>query len=181
MPDNIDSVIQQNTGQQQSQPVIQADIPRRMDQEYSDAHYKFLASLIESVSAREIFTQIANTDFSQQCILGFHKLITANFDKNAMLALNENIELRIIDFEIAQNLHVLECYESDIQNPAFLTFSENILSMFRDFISRSKNAEERKRLLRTEYGTPVPQQDNTPFGMSNQNGYGGQQGGFLRR
>lgn len=138
----------------QQQTVSQVNIPemvRGSSREYSDAHYKFLTELIESKAARAFFTQIQNTDFSAQCVNAFYKILTSGFDQNAILAANTNVEMRKIDFEIALNLMVLECHESDLQNPAFLTYRENIKQTFNDFISRSRNAEERKRLLRQEY------------------------------
>jgi hypothetical protein len=45
---------------------------------------------------------------------------------------------------------VIECHESDIQNPAFLTFQRGLENTFIDFISRS--GKERDQLLRQEYG-----------------------------
>jgi hypothetical protein len=136
------------------------EMGRQGSREYSDAHYKFLSTLIESESARSFYLQIVATDFSHQCVNGYHKLLTNGFDKNAILASNTDIRGRKIDFEIAMNKMVLECHESDIQNPAFLTFNENILQTFVDFISRSQNADERRRLLRSEYGVTDETQSN---------------------
>lgn len=137
--------------------------------EYSESHYKFLSTLIESESAKAFFKQIIDTDFSHQCVNEFYKVLTSGFDKNAILASNKNIEIRKIDFEIALNLMVLGCHESDIQNPAFLTFRENIRQTFIDFISRSQDAEERKRLLMTEYGmTTREEQQRKPQGITQQ-------------
>jgi len=121
------------------------------NRQYSEAHYRFLTSLIESASARTFFEQIAATDFSHQCILEFHKVLTSGFDKNAILASNKKIEIRIIEFDLLLNFMVMPCHESDIQNPAFMTFQENIRQTFKDFVSRSQDAEERKRLLKSEY------------------------------
>lgn len=161
--------------QSQQQPPTQPqnvqyipDMGRAGSREYSEAHYKFISTLIESESARKFFEQIAATDFSHQCVNAFYKILTSGFDKNAILASNANIDMRKIDFEIALNLMVLECHESDISNPAFLTFRENILQTFVDFISRSKNADERKRLLRSEYGVTQdesnkPKEEKTGF------------------
>jgi hypothetical protein len=119
---------------------------------YSAEHYKFLNEIIESKAAREFYIQILAAGFSNQCVNAFFKILTSGFDKNAILARNKNIEVRKIDFEIALNLMVIECLESDTQNPAFLTFRENIKQTFVDFISRSENAAERDKLLRQEYG-----------------------------
>jgi len=151
-------------------PPFMPSLERGGSKEYSDSHYKFLSTLIESKSAEAFFNQIVDTDFSHQCVNAFYKILTSGFDKNAILAMNKNIETRKIDFDIALNLMVLECHESDIQNPAFLTFRENIRQTFVDFISRSQNAEERKRLLRSEYGvtqeehysTTPPRKDGQP-------------------
>lgn len=129
---------------------------------YSDAHYKFLTELIESKSAREYYIQILGTDFSHQCVNAFFKVLTSGFDKNAILARNDNLDIRILDFEIALNLMVLECHESDIQNPAFMTFCENIRQMFKDFISRSKDASERDKLLKQEYGVSGQSMNQSP-------------------
>ena len=131
--------------------------------EISESHYKFLSELIESKGARALFEQITLTDFSAQAVNAFHKIITSGFDRNAILAANKNVNMRIIDFKIVLNLMVLECHESDIQNPAFLTFTENILQLFTDFISRSQNAEERKRLLRQEYGVDQTETQKPPM------------------
>lgn len=136
------------------------EMSRAGSREYSAEHYRFLSTLIESESARAFFVQISNTDFSHQCINAFYKILTSGFDKNAILARNENIKIRMIDFDIALNLMVVECHESDTQNPAFLTFRENIKQTFADFISRSKNAKERDQLLRQEYNTTMI--DNSP-------------------
>lgn len=144
------------------------EMSRGGSREYSDSHYKFLSTLIESKSAEAFFNQIIATDFSHQCVNAFFKILTSGFDKNAILASNKNIETRKVDFEIALNLMVLECHESDIQNPAFLTFRENIRQTFVDFISRSQNAEERKRLLMTEYGTTVREEQTGPDGRPKQ-------------
>lgn len=134
------------------------DLSRNVSAGFSSEHYQFIGQLIESKSARDMYIQIANTDFSAQCVNGFFKVITSGFDKNTMLARNDQrqIAMRIIDFDIALNLLVLECHESDIQNPAFLTYTENIRQMFRDFVSRS--ATERDQLLRQEYAMPQQQQ-----------------------
>ena len=125
---------------------------------YSAEHYKFLNELIESKSAREFYIQIANTDFSAQCINAFFKILTSGFDKNAILAKNtpDQIKMRLVDYQIALNMMVIECHESDVQNPAFLTFRENIMQTFRDFISRSTT--ERDQLLRQEYGIQASDQ-----------------------
>ena len=156
------SVQSQSTTQTQSQtnipPSYMPEMGRGGSSQYSDAHYRFLNTLIESESAKTFFKQIVDTDFSHQCVNAFFKILTSGFDRNAILAANQNIEARKIDFDIALNLMVLECHESDIQNPAFLTFRENIRQTFQDFISRSRNAEERKRLLRSEYGTTVTEE-----------------------
>lgn len=144
------------------------DMGRMGSREYSEAHYKFLASLLDSQSARSFFDQITTTDFSHQCILEFHKILTSGFDRNAMLANNPDISARVTDFELLMNFMVLGCHESDLQNPAFLTFQENILSTFKDFISRSKDAEERKRLLRSEYGVETKESS----GNGEQRGFG---------
>jgi hypothetical protein len=138
--------------QQQQQQQYIPEMGRPGSSGYSESHYRFLTSLIESKSAREFFVQITATDFSHQCINAFYKVLTSGFDQNAILAMNDKIDMRVVDFKIVLNLMVLECHESDVSNPAFLTFRENILQTFIDFISRSKNAEERKRLLRSEYG-----------------------------
>jgi len=137
---------------------VPSDLGRLPSSGYSEAHYRFLNELIESKTARDFFVQISNTDFSAQCVNGFYKVLTSGFDKNAMLAKNDKpgIQMRILEFEIALNLMVVECHESDIQNPAFLTFLENIRQAFRDFVSRSST--ERDQLLRQEFG-PVQQQD----------------------
>jgi hypothetical protein len=134
------------------------DMGRMGSREYSEAHYKFLASLLDSQSARSFFEQITNTDFSHQCILEFHKILTSGFDRNAMLANNPNLSARVTDFELLLNFMVLGCHESDLQNPAFLTFQENILSTFKDFISRSQSGKERDKLLRNEYGVTTQEQ-----------------------
>ena len=55
---------------------------------------------------------------------------------------------------------VLECHESDIQNPAFMTFMENIRQAFKDFVSRS--GTERDQLLRQEFGPVVQQPSHGP-------------------
>lgn len=125
---------------------------RAGSQGYSAEHYKFLNEIIESKAAREFYNQIMTAGFSHQCVNAFFKILTSGFDKNAILARNKNIEVRKIDFEIALNLMVVECLESDTQNPAFLTFRENIKQTFVDFISRSENAAERDKLLKQEYG-----------------------------
>jgi hypothetical protein len=136
------------------------EMVRSGSSQYSEAHYKFISTLIESESARKFFEQITATDFSHQCVNAFYKVLTSGFDKNAILAKNskQEIKMRIIDFEIKLNLMVTECHESDITNPAFLTFRENILDTFKDFVSRS--ATERDQLLRSEYG--IVQQENKP-------------------
>lgn len=132
---------------------------------FSEAHYVFLNQLLESATARDFFRQITMTDFSAQCVNAFYKVLTSGFDKNAVLAKNSpsQIQMRILDFDIALNLMVVECHESDIQNPAFLTFKENIKQAFRDFINRSQT--ERDQLLRQEFGIqpsqPQPQQPSS--------------------
>ncbi len=136
---------------QYNQPYI-PEMGRAGSQGYSAEHYKFLNEIIESKAAREFYIQITQAGFSQQCVSAFFKILTSGFDKNAILARNKNIEIRKIDFEIALNLMVVECLESDTQNPAFLTFRENIKQTFVDFISRSEGASERDKLLRQEYG-----------------------------
>ena len=131
------------------------EMSRMGSREYSAEHYKFLNEIIESKSAREFYVQIINTDFSHQCVNAFFKILTSGFDKNAILAKNtqEGIRTRIIDFQIKLNLMVTECHESDIQNPAFLTFQENILDAFKDFVSRS--ITERDQLLRQEFNQVI--------------------------
>ena len=142
---------------------------RAGSREYSAEHYRFLSTLIESESARRFYIEIINTDFSQQCVNAFHKILTSGFDRNAILARNENLKIRMIDFDISLNLMVSECHESDISNPAFLTFRENIRQTFVDFVSRSKNAKERDQLLRQEYNSTVTEdrRDNQPSGIMN--------------
>jgi hypothetical protein len=102
-------------------------------------------------------------------------VITSGFDKNVILAQNnlQERQRRIIDFQIKMNLMVTECHESDIQNPAFLTFSKNIEDTFIDFVSRS--GKERDQLLRQEYGVRT-EENRVP-----QQGQGGQQGRFVGR
>jgi hypothetical protein len=143
------------------------DMGRPGSREYSAEHYRFLSTLIESESARRFYLEISNTDFSHQCVNAFYKILTSGFDKNAILARNENLKIRMIDFDIALNLMVSECHESDISNPAFLTFRENIRQTFVDFVSRSKNAKERDQLLRQEYNSTITEdrKDNQPHGI----------------
>lgn len=145
------------------------EMSRASSKEYSAEHYRFLSTLIESESARRYYIEIVNTDFSQQCVNAFHKILTSGFDKNAILARNENLKIRTIDFDISLNLMVSECHESDIMNPAFLTFRENIRQTFVDFVSRSKNAKERDQLLRQEYSSTVSEErrDTHPQGIMN--------------
>ena len=145
------------------------EMSRAGSREYSAEHYRFLSTLIESESARRFYIEIANTDFSHQCVNAFYKILTSGFDKNAILARNENLKIRMIDFDITLNLMVSECHESDISNPAFLTFRENIRQTFVDFVSRSKNAKERDQLLRQEYNSTVTEdrRDNQPSGIMN--------------
>lgn len=128
------------------------DLAGKASREYSESHYKFLSTLIESESARSFYLQIVATDFSAQCVNAFHKIITSSFDKSAILAANSQQEKnrRLTDFRIDMNLMVTECHESDIQNPAFLTFQRGLENTFIDFISRS--GKERDQLLRQEYG-----------------------------
>lgn len=162
--------VQQQVQSQTNTPSI-PDLARQGSRDYSDSHYKFLSTLIESESARSFYLQIAATDFSHQCVNAFHKVLTSGFDKNAILAANKDVKIRIVDFKIKLNLMVTECHESDIQNSAFLTFQENILDTFSDFVSRSQNSKERDQLLRSEYGmrteetrSPVQPQQGSRFG-----------------
>jgi hypothetical protein len=145
---------------------VPVDLGRSPSSGYSDAHYKFLNELLESKTAREFFIQISNTDLSAQCVNAFYKILTSGFDKNAMLAKNDakGVTMRILEFDIALNLMVVECMESDLQNPAFLTFTENIRQAFKDFVSRSLT--ERDQLLRQEYA---------PVMQNPRQGQGGQQ------
>ena len=159
---------------------------RPLNQEFSESHYAFLSSLIESKSARELFEDIAQTDFSHQCILEFGSLLKTAFDKNAMLARNDNLQIRIIDFELMLNFMVIPCHESDISNPKFLTFQENIRQMFKDFVSRSEFGDERARLLKQEYQYTTPtnqpqQQSGQPQTFQPQQQSGQPQRGFFRR
>jgi hypothetical protein len=135
---------------------VPVDLGRAPSSGYSEAHYRFLNELIESRTARDFFIQISNTDFSAQCVNAFYKVLTSGFDKNAILAKNDakGVMMRVLDFEIALNVMVTECHESDIQNPAFLTFTENIRQAFKDFVSRSQT--ERDQLLRQEFGPMQP-------------------------
>lgn len=142
------------------------DLGRAVSSGFSSEHYQFIGQLIESKSAREMFLRITQTDLSGQCVDAFFKVITSGFDKNTMLARNDQkqIALRVIDFDIALNLMVNECHESDIQNKAFPNFVENIRQMFRDFVSRS--ATERDQLLRQEYAMTPQGQPQTPQGQT---------------
>lgn len=158
----MDNNTQQTTQSQTNSPTM-PDLARQGSREYSDSHYKFLSTLIEAESARSYYLQIIATDFSAQCVNAFHKVITSGFDKNAILASNtpQEKQRRLTDFRIDLNLMVIECHESDIQNPAFLTFQRGLENTFIDFISRS--GKERDQLLRQEYGmrteeSRIPQQ-----------------------
>jgi hypothetical protein len=137
----------------QHQPVLPALPPNQ----YSAEHYQFLASLIEAKSAHRLFDEIATRNYSAQTVLAFHRVILAQFDKNVILAYNVDVRSREIDCEIALNLMVVECHESDTQMPSFLNDQMAIKIMFGDFASRSQNARERDQILRTEYGISSPQ------------------------
>lgn len=126
------------------------DLPRPSDKEFLAAEYQFKSKLINSQFAQAIFDNILDSDFTMQCKLGFFKILTQAFDSNAVLANNQNIEVRKIGLEIVLNEMIHECRESDVQNPAFMTTQENIIQAFGDFVSRSVGGEERARIGKSE-------------------------------
>ena len=126
-------------------------LPSLEGRQYSEAHYRFIGSLIEAKSAHSLFEDIANSNFSAQTILAFKKVILTMFDKNAILAKYDNIgrQIRVLECEKALNLMVVECRKSDTQDGAFHNFQNAIRVMFADFLSRA--GTERDQLLKTEY------------------------------
>lgn len=145
------------------------DLARQGSREYSESHYKFLSTLIESESARSLYIQIGITDLSGQAVNAFHKFITAHFDKSVILANYSQQEKnrRLIEYKIDANLMVSECLGSDIQNPTFMMYQRALENTFTDFLSRS--GKERDQLLKQEYGMTTseskPQQQQQQGGF----------------
>ena len=154
--------------QQQAAQQRVSSLPGLPSGQYSEAHYRFLASLIEAKSAHKLFEEIALRNYSVQTILAFHRVILSLFNQNAVLADNPDVRVRIIKSEIQLNLLVAECHLSDTQMPSFMNDMMALKDMFADFVSRSRNAQERHELLRTEYGVtnlPSPQQQKEDTGI----------------
>ena len=136
--------------------------------QYSESHYRLLSSLIEARSAHQLYEKIVQTNYAVQTILAFKRLILEQFDQNVVLAANTSdvgVELRIISCKISLDLMTLECHESDTWLPSFVNDKNAILTMFIDFVSRSKNARERDQLLKTEYSVTSNQPAQKDPGM----------------
>lgn len=126
------------------------DSGRRMDTDFSKEDFRFRAKIISSEYKEQITLLIDKFDFSQSCKIELKNIVNVAFDPNAMLARNENINLRKIQLEISLNLAKVAMDESDIQNPGLLNVENAVLDAFSDFVSRSIGGKERDNITKQE-------------------------------
>jgi len=128
----------------------QQDAGRRMDLDYSREEYKLKARIISSEYAQKCIDLINQYDLSQSCKILLSEIISVHFDPNAMLAINQNTNVRKLELKVALNLSVTGYDASDTANPGLLNVQNAIELAFGDFVSRSFMGKERGAIGRTE-------------------------------
>lgn len=126
------------------------DSGRRMDLDFSKEETRFKAKLISSEYAQKCTDLINQYDLSQSCKILLSEIISVHFDPNAMLAINQNINVRKLELKVALNLSVSGYDASDVANPGLLNVQNAIELAFGDFVSRSFQGKERGTISRTE-------------------------------
>lgn len=126
------------------------DIGRRIDQDFTHEEWRFKAKMISSEFRDKIGTLVGQYDFSMSCKIHLLDICNVAFDPNAMLARNISVETRQKKLELALNLAVVACDESDISNPGFINVQQAILDAFGDFVSPSLGGKERERITKQE-------------------------------
>lgn len=101
------------------------------------------ASMMDSDFRVTLSAIIDEELLSRRCKLALISIINMAFDKNAVLANNPDIELRVLRFSEAMNKAKLSYTRPDVMNPAIVYIHETIIQHFRDFVSRSYNEGER--------------------------------------
>ena len=146
--------------QQQSQPTSGATMggQSRADRVYETEEIILKAKMLEVEFIEKVVYLVEQESLSKRCKIALASVIYMGFDKNAVLANNPDIEIRILRFEEALNKARLSYSRPDVMNPAVVYLHENIRQAFRDFISRSINMGERRmqgeKKVVSVYNTP---------------------------
>ena len=126
---------------------------RRMDKDFASEEYRFKGKIISSAVGQKLIDLINTYDFSKACKIVLAEIIEANYDPNAMLAINEDISARMLKLQIALNIAVTAMDESDTANPGLLNVIQTIEDAFSDIVSRSVGGKERERINKMETET----------------------------
>jgi len=116
----------------------------RADRIYESEEIIIKARMLETEFQDRAIGYVNAMALSLSAKLALGSLIAMAFDKNAVLANNPDIDIRMLRFEEALNKTKLTFSRPDVMNPGLPAMLENIRQAFRDFISRSLNMNERK-------------------------------------
>jgi hypothetical protein len=123
---------------------------RRMDKDFGSEEYRFKGKIISSAVGPKLIDLINSYDFSKSCKVVLAEIIEANLDPNVMLAINDDVESRVLKLQIALNVAVSAMDESDTANPGLLNVMQTIEDAFGDVVSRSFGGGERKMINKME-------------------------------
>jgi hypothetical protein len=143
----------------------------RAERLYEGEEILHKARLIESDYKETLRELIKNESLSARCKMALLNLVEANFDKNVILANNQTLELRKLQFELALNKTKLSYTRPDVMNPAIVYIHQNIRTHFYDYVSRSlkmrerEQQSERKTVQHVEYSDAQPQQQQPKRGF----------------
>ena len=116
----------------------------KADRMYDSEEIIIKAKMLESEYVDRAVSLINGASLSMGAKMALASVVYMAFDKNAVLANNPDIDMRVLRFEEALNKAKLSYSRPDVMNPAIVYMHENIRQSFRDFVSRSLNMNERK-------------------------------------
>ena len=102
------------------------------------------ARMMEADIGPALLAAIEKMAFSRQAKNSLQAVVVAHFDKNAVLANNNSIDLRMLKLDAALNRAKLCMTRPDVMNPNLVTTMHLIKISFGDFVSRSYMGGERK-------------------------------------
>lgn len=130
----------------------------RAERIYETEELVLKAKMLESDFVDKAIMLIEQESLSRRAKIALASAVFMAFDKNAVLANNPDIDVRVLRFEEALNKVKLSFSRPDVMNPATVYLLENIRQAFRDFVSRSVNMNERRmqgeRKVVSVYNTP---------------------------
>lgn len=116
----------------------------RADRIYESEEIIIKAKMLESEYLEKSLYLIERAPISMRAKMALSSVACMGFDKNAVLANNPDVDMRVLRFEEALNKAKLSYSRPDVMSADIVYIHENMRQAFRDFVSRSFNMNERK-------------------------------------